>query len=61
MINRYTHLMHLVSNIKGILEFDGNAIDIIQVIFPSDILGSCLKLISPLHPYTPTPLLRAID
>jgi hypothetical protein len=44
MINRYTHLMHLVSNIKGILKFNGNAIDIIQAIVPSEIPGSCPTL-----------------
>ena len=44
VIERYSHVMHLVSNIKGILQSDYNAIDLIQGVFPGGTITGCPKV-----------------
>jgi para-aminobenzoate synthetase component I len=43
-IERYSHVMHLVSNIKGILQSDCNAIDLIGALFPGGTITGCPKV-----------------
>jgi hypothetical protein len=43
-MDRASHVMHLVSNIKGILKFGSDAVDIIRVIVSVDIPGRYLEL-----------------
>ncbi|MEL6495546.1 MAG: anthranilate synthase component I [Cyanobacteria bacterium J06623_7] len=44
VIERYSHVMHLVSNVKGILPGDRNAIDLIQGVFPGGTITGCPKV-----------------
>ena len=43
-IERYSHVMHLVSNVKGILQSDCNAIDLIRGVFPGGTITGCPKV-----------------
>jgi para-aminobenzoate synthetase component I len=43
-IERYSHVMHLVSNIVGQLRDDCNAIDLIQAVFPGGTITGCPKV-----------------
>ena len=43
-IERYSHVMHLVSNITGTLRFDGNAVDLIRAMFPGGTITGCPKI-----------------
>ena len=43
-IERYSHVMHLVSNVKGILKSDRDAIDLIQGVFPGGTITGCPKV-----------------
>ena len=43
-IERYSHVMHLVSNIKGILQSDCDAIDLIRGVFPGGTITGCPKV-----------------
>ncbi|WP_319418737.1 anthranilate synthase component I [Pleurocapsa sp. FMAR1] len=43
-IERYSHVMHLVSNVKGILQPDYDAVDLIQSIFPGGTITGCPKM-----------------
>ena len=43
-IERYSHVMHLVSNIKGSLKSDCNAVDLIRAIFPGGTITGCPKV-----------------
>jgi para-aminobenzoate synthetase component I len=44
VIERYSHVMHLVSNVKGILKSDRDAIDLIQSVFPGGTITGCPKV-----------------
>jgi para-aminobenzoate synthetase component I len=44
VIERYSHVMHLVSNVKGILKSDRDAIDLIQSLFPGGTITGCPKV-----------------
>ena len=44
VIERYSHVMHLVSNVKGILQSDRNAIDLIRGVFPGGTITGCPKV-----------------
>lgn len=44
VIERYSHVMHLVSNVKGILQSDRNGIDLIRGIFPGGTITGCPKV-----------------
>ena len=44
MIERYSHVMHLVSNIVGTLRPDLNAIDLIRATFPGGTITGCPKV-----------------
>ena len=44
VIERYSHVMHLVSNVKGILSSDRNAIDLIRGVFPGGTITGCPKV-----------------
>ena len=44
VIERYSHVMHLVSNVKGILKSDRNAIDLIKGVFPGGTITGCPKV-----------------
>ncbi len=43
-IERYSHVMHLVSNIIGILHPNRNPIDLIQAVFPGGTITGCPKV-----------------
>ncbi len=43
-IERYSHVMHLVSNITGILRADCNAVDLIRALFPGGTITGCPKV-----------------
>jgi para-aminobenzoate synthetase component I len=43
-IERYSHVMHLVSNIRGILPDNYNAIDLIKALFPGGTITGCPKV-----------------
>ncbi|PSF39093.1 anthranilate synthase component I [Aphanothece hegewaldii CCALA 016] len=43
-IERYSHVMHLVSNISGILHDKYNSIDIIRSLFPGGTITGCPKV-----------------
>ncbi|PPS45499.1 anthranilate synthase component I [Chroococcidiopsis sp. TS-821] len=43
-IERYSHVMHLVSNIKGTLKADYSPIDLIQAMFPGGTITGCPKV-----------------
>ena len=44
VIERYSHVMHLVSNVKGILQRDRDAIDLIRGVFPGGTITGCPKV-----------------
>ncbi|MDR2365960.1 MAG: anthranilate synthase component I [Zoogloeaceae bacterium] len=43
-IERYSHVMHLVSNVEGILKPDLNAIDVLKASFPAGTVSGAPKL-----------------
>ncbi|WP_341525401.1 anthranilate synthase component I [Nostoc sp. UHCC 0302] len=43
-IERYSHVMHLASNVKGRLRSDYNAIDLIRAMFPGGTITGCPKV-----------------
>ncbi len=43
-IERYSHVMHLVSNVKGILQSDYDAVDLIRGVFPGGTITGCPKV-----------------
>lgn len=43
-IERYSHVMHLVSNVKGILQSDCDTIDLIWGVFPGGTITGCPKV-----------------
>ncbi len=43
-IERYSHVMHLVSNVKGSLRTDCNAVDLIRALFPGGTITGCPKV-----------------
>ncbi|TBR57589.1 anthranilate synthase component I [Mastigocladus laminosus UU774] len=43
-IERYSHVMHLVSNITGTLKDDVNPVDLIRAIFPGGTITGCPKV-----------------
>ncbi|MBW4637851.1 MAG: anthranilate synthase component I [Gloeocapsa sp. UFS-A4-WI-NPMV-4B04] len=43
-IERYSHVMHLVSSIKGNLRPDCNAVDLIRAMFPGGTITGCPKV-----------------
>jgi len=53
-IERYSHVMHLVSNITGTLRPDCNAVDLIRAMFPGGTLPAakvrCMEIIEELEP-----------
>lgn len=44
VIERYSHVMHLVSNVRGILQSDRDAIDLIRGVFPGGTITGCPKV-----------------
>ncbi|MEL6788394.1 MAG: anthranilate synthase component I [Cyanobacteria bacterium J06607_15] len=44
VIERYSHVMHLVSNVKGILNSDRDAIDLIKAVYPGGTITGCPKV-----------------
>ncbi|MCC0176916.1 anthranilate synthase component I [Waterburya agarophytonicola K14] len=44
VIERYSHVMHLVSNVKGILQSDRDTIDLIRGVFPGGTITGCPKV-----------------
>ncbi|MBF2077392.1 MAG: anthranilate synthase component I [Synechococcales cyanobacterium T60_A2020_003] len=43
-IERYSHVMHLVSNVKGTLHPDYDAIDLMRALFPGGTITGCPKV-----------------
>jgi para-aminobenzoate synthetase component I len=43
-IERYSHVMHLVSNVTGTLKSELNAIDLIRALFPGGTITGCPKV-----------------
>ncbi|MFH7029199.1 MAG: chorismate-binding protein [Heteroscytonema crispum UTEX LB 1556] len=43
-IERYSHVMHLVSNVKGTLRCDESAVDLIRAMFPGGTITGCPKV-----------------
>ncbi len=55
-IERYSHVMHLVSNVKGELRSDMDAIDLIRAMFPGGTITGCpkvrcMEIIAELEPF----------
>jgi len=44
VIERYSHVMHLVSNVRGILKSDRDAVDLIRGVFPGGTITGCPKV-----------------
>jgi para-aminobenzoate synthetase component 1 len=44
VIERYSHVMHLVSNVKGILNSDRDGIDLLKSVFPGGTITGCPKV-----------------
>ena len=44
VVERYSHVMHLVSNVKGILQSDRDAVDLIRGVFPGGTITGCPKV-----------------
>ena len=44
VIERYSHVMHLVSNVKGTLQSDYDAVDLIRGVFPGGTITGCPKV-----------------
>lgn len=44
VIERYSHVMHLVSNVRGILQSDRDAVDLIRGVFPGGTITGCPKV-----------------
>ena len=44
VIERYSHVMHLVSNIKGLLQSNCDAVDLIMGMFPGGTITGCPKV-----------------
>jgi para-aminobenzoate synthetase component I len=44
VIERYSHVMHLVSNVKGTLQGDRDAVDLIASVFPGGTITGCPKV-----------------
>ncbi|HEY9772110.1 MAG TPA: anthranilate synthase component I [Coleofasciculaceae cyanobacterium] len=44
VIERYSHVMHLVSNVQGRLKPDLNVVDLIQGVFPGGTITGCPKI-----------------
>ncbi|MEM6611396.1 MAG: anthranilate synthase component I [Cyanobacteria bacterium P01_C01_bin.72] len=44
VIERYSHVMHLVSNVKGILKSDRNAVDLLKAVYPGGTITGCPKV-----------------
>lgn len=43
-IERYSHVMHLVSNVRGLLRSNYDAIDLIRALFPGGTITGCPKV-----------------
>lgn len=43
-VERYSHVMHLVSNVQGTLKPDQTAIDLIRAVFPGGTITGCPKV-----------------
>ncbi|MBE9008257.1 anthranilate synthase component I, partial [Fortiea sp. LEGE XX443] len=43
-IERYSHVMHLVSNVKGTLKSEQTAVDLIRAMFPGGTITGCPKV-----------------
>lgn len=43
-IERYSHVMHLVSNVSGRLKADQDAVDLVQAMFPGGTITGCPKV-----------------
>lgn len=43
-IERYSHVMHLVSNVKGTLKSTSTPIDLIRALFPGGTITGCPKV-----------------
>ena len=43
-IESYSHVMHLVSNVKGSLKSESNAVDLIRAMFPGGTITGCPKV-----------------
>ena len=44
VIERYSHVMHLVSNVRGKLRSDVDAVDLIRAVFPGGTITGCPKV-----------------
>ena len=44
VIERYSHVMHLVSNVRGTLHSDRDAVDLIRGVFPGGTITGCPKV-----------------
>ena len=44
VIERYSHVMHLVSNVKGVLQPNYDAVDLIRGVFPGGTITGCPKV-----------------
>ena len=44
VVERYSHVMHLVSNVKGTLQPDYDAVDLIRAVFPGGTITGCPKV-----------------
>ncbi len=44
VIERYSHVMHLVSNVRGKLKSDRNSVDLIRGMFPGGTITGCPKV-----------------
>ncbi|RMH76634.1 MAG: anthranilate synthase component I [Cyanobacteria bacterium J007] len=43
-VERYSHVMHLVSNVTGVLQPDADSIDLIRALFPGGTITGCPKV-----------------
>jgi para-aminobenzoate synthetase component 1 len=55
-IERYSHVMHLVSNVQGVMKAGTTSVDLIQALFPGGTITGCpkvrcLEIIEELEPF----------
>ncbi len=55
-IERYSHVMHLVSNVQGVMKAGTSSVDLIQALFPGGTITGCpkvrcLEIIEELEPF----------
>jgi len=65
IIEKYSHVMHIVSDVRGILQPDKNSFDVLKACFPAGTVSGApkvraMEIIEELEPYTRGPYAGAV-